>query len=176
MIKDIDLLEQIMARHADCLGSDLHGYRNHVYRVVNLCCLQAPLTPAQQEQVVIAAAFHDLGIWTARTFDYLAPSRQLATAFLAEHGQPAWAHDVLPMIDDHHRISATGAPDQLPEIFRRADWIDVSLGLITFGLDRAQVRAVRRAFPNAGFHRRLVALSAKRLLTHPLDPLPMLKR
>ena len=42
LIKDIDLLEQVMDRYSTCLGSDLTGYRNHVYRVINLCCLLSP--------------------------------------------------------------------------------------------------------------------------------------
>ena len=177
LIKDIDLLEQVMDRYSTCLGSDLTGYRNHVYRLINLCCLLSPLETSQVEKVVIAGAFHDLGVWTANTFDYLPASRQLAEAFLTERDQKEWGNDVARMIDDHHKISASSAnPHHLAEIFRRADWIDVSLGLITFGLDRTSLREIRSTFPNAGFHRRLVALSVKRMLTHPLDPLPMLKR
>jgi len=177
VIKDIDLLEQIIDRFATCLGNDRSGYRNHVYRLINLCDLQAALTPTDLEKVVIAGAFHDLGIWTANTFDYLLPSRQLAVAFLTEHGQQAWIDDVTHMIDDHHKVSAASRnPQHLAEIFRRADWVDVSLGLLTFGLDRRKLRAIRQAFPNAGFHRRLMTLSTRRLLSHPCDPLPMVKR
>lgn len=177
MIKDVDLLEQLIERFAGSLGDDRLGYRNHVYRVINFCHLQVNLTGADLEKVVIAGAFHDLGIWTAGTFDYLPPSKRLAEAFLLDRGQQGWIAEVTGMIDDHHKLSSSSKdPAQLSEVFRRADWIDVSLGLWRFGLDRQGVRAIRAAFPDAGFHWRLITLSAKRLLSHPCDPLPMLKR
>ena len=61
------------------------------------------------------------------------------------------------------------------EGFRRADWIDVSLGMLSFGLSRQDRRRVFAAFPDAGFHLRLVQLSARQLLTRPWNPLPMLR-
>jgi len=61
------------------------------------------------------------------------------------------------------------------EPFRQADWIDVSLGLLTFGLPRARLRAIFARWPNAGFHRRLVQLTLREARRHPLRPLPVLK-
>ena len=61
------------------------------------------------------------------------------------------------------------------ETFRRADWIDVSNGMLRFGLPRAVVREVRRTFPDAGFHRRLLQLTLRRFRRHPLSPLPMMR-
>ncbi|WP_455923667.1 hypothetical protein [Pseudomonas putida] len=169
MIKHNEALERILSTHAACLGADLPGYRNHVYRVINLCGLLTPLNPVQLDKVVIAAAFHDLGIWTANTFDYLPPSRRLAEVYLKEHDQQAWLPEIVAMIDDHHKLGAAShAPHHLPEVFRRADLIDLSLGLFGFGVERRKVREVRATFANAGFHRRLAS--------HPCDPLPMFKR
>jgi len=42
---------------------------------------------------------------------------------------------------------------------RRADWMDVSLGALSFGLPRARMRAIFARWPNAGFHKRLVQLT-----------------
>jgi hypothetical protein len=63
----------------------------------------------------------------------------------------------------------------LVECFRRADWIDVSLGVRAFGIRRAFVRSLYEAWPNAGFHALLARLSLARLLSHPWSPLPMVK-
>jgi len=49
----------------------------------------------------------------------------------------------------------------------------MSLGLRRFGLSRAHLRAVRQAWPDAGFHWRLVTLTARQFLHAPLRPLPM---
>ena len=57
---------------------DFTAYRNHAYRVVNFCAHSRPAPTPRLEKIALAAAFHDLGIWTAHTFDYLEPSIDLA--------------------------------------------------------------------------------------------------
>jgi hypothetical protein len=80
------------------------------------------------------------------------------------------------MILEHHKISPyRGEPQWLVEPFRRADWIDVSMGLRTFGLSRQVIREILSTWPSAGFHKRLVQLELSRLRTHPWSPLPMMK-
>ncbi|MBY0419362.1 MAG: hypothetical protein K2W88_15030, partial [Pararheinheimera sp.] len=74
----------------------------------------------------------------------------------------------------HHKVTACD-DNKLAEAFRKADWTDVSLGLLSFGLDKALLRALYQAFPTAGFHWRLVQLSATHFVKHPLKPLPMFK-
>jgi hypothetical protein len=126
--------------------------------------------------MAIAAAFRDLGIWTAGTFDYLPPSMALAEAHLRRIGRAEFVPEVTAMIESHHKVSAaTGAVGSLVEPFRRADWVDVTFGLRGFGLARPFIARVLRQWPDAGFHWRLVQLSARRLVTHPLRPLPMFR-
>lgn len=176
LITTIATIDGVLDAHTAQLGRDFAGYRNHVYRVANFCIALAPNGRGDLEKIAIAAAFHDLGIWTAGTFDYLAPSVACAAAWLEARGQHAWIPDVARMIDDHHKISAATADrGSLVEPFRRADWIDVLLGIPTFGLPRPFIRAVRSTWPDAGFHLRLLQLSGRRLLTHPLSPLPMVR-
>ncbi len=80
------------------------------------------------------------------------------------------------MIDLHHRFRPWAAPGgERVEAFRKADLVDVSLGMIRFGLPRQFVADVRRTFPNAGFHKRLVQLTLRQLRRNPLRPLPMMK-
>jgi hypothetical protein len=80
------------------------------------------------------------------------------------------------MILEHHRISShRDDAHPLVEPFRRADWVDVSRGVVRFGLSGAYVEALFSAWPSAGFHWRLVQLSCRRLLTHPWSPLPMVR-
>ncbi len=58
---------------------------------------------------------------------------------------------------------------------RKADWIDISLGLLTFG-QKENFSVARRKFPNLGFHLFLIKQTSKRFLKHPLSPLPMLRK
>jgi hypothetical protein len=166
----------VLDRHAAELGDDFTGYRNHAYRVANLCLALRPGDDAAVEKIAIAAAYHDIGIWTARTFDYLEPSARLACEDLGCAGHGDWQGDVEGMIREHHKIRRyRGGGAELIEPFRRADWIDVSRGLLSFGLPRERLRAIFATWPNAGFHRRLVRLTLREARAHPLKPLPVLK-
>lgn len=177
LMEALPAVDAVLETHVSALGADRLGYRNHVYRVVNFAAALSQPTDEGIEKLSIAAAFHDLGIWTAGTFDYLAPSTELALAHLEHTGRAAWRSEIAAMIEVHHKVTAwQGRSDWLVEPFRRADWIDVTLGLRHFGIGRELVSAVRAAWPDAGFHWRLVTLAARRLATHPLRPLPMLRR
>jgi len=176
LLTSLPTVEEVLDDHAPELGHDLTAYRNHVYRVVNLCLAIAADNRVELEKITVAAVFHDLGIWTNHTFDYIAPSVALAREHLAARGMADWIPEIEAMIVDHHKVTPSRAhPKSLVESFRRADWIDVTRGLRRFGLPRTFIAAVDAAWPNAGFHRRLVQLTLDRFLKHPLTPLPMVK-
>jgi hypothetical protein len=153
---------------------ELVGYRNHVYRMVNFCFAQGEFDEEQREKIVIAGCFHDLGIWSADTFDYLPPSIALARDYLAKSGKEAWQAEIAAMIDLHHRIRRV-KDDALVEVFRRGDLVDFSLGLFKCGLPRGFIRDVTRHFPNEGFHKELVRRACRWTIRHPLNPVPVLK-
>lgn len=169
------LLDELLAASASVLGTDFRGYRNHCYRVLNFTLALAPALDGVREKVEIATFFHDVGIWTDGTFDYVEPSAARARRYLEERQQREWSRDVMAMIARHHQITSAKARGALVNAFRRADWADVSLGILRAGLPASFVREVRRTFPDEGFHVRLVELTLERLRHHPLSPLPMLR-
>lgn len=176
LLTTLPTVDRVLNDHAAELGRDLIGYRNHVYRVVNLCLAIVSDRRVEVEKIAVAAVFHDLAIWTHNTFDYIAPSVAIAREHLAGRGLTDWVPEIEAMILEHHKITPSRAdPRALVEAFRRADWIDVSRGLRTFGLPRTFVAAVLTTWPSAGFHRRLVELTLARFWKHPLTPLPMVK-
>ena len=176
LITSLPTVEQVLDDHASELADDLIAYRNHVYRVVNLCLAIIGDRRVELEKIAVAAVFHDLGIWTNNTFDYIAPSIAIARKHLTARGMADWIPEIEAMIVDHHKVTMSRAnPQVLVESFRRADWIDVSRGLRRFGLPRTFIAAVAAAWPDAGFHRRLVELTIDRWSKHPLNPLPMVK-
>jgi hypothetical protein len=176
LLTEIAALDAVLDRHLAALGADRVAYRNHAYRVANLCASRSPADPETVEKIGIAAAFHDLGIWTDHTFDYVNPSVRLAREHLLRSGRAAWVPDVTAAILEHHRISTyRGAHAWLVEPFRRADWMDVSGGLVASGLSRELFRASLARWPRAGFHRLLARLEWQHVRRHPWRPLPMLK-
>ena len=176
MLTAIATLDRLLDAYRGVLGADFTAYRNHTYRVLNLCVLQAPVDRRQIEKIAIAAAFHDMGIWTDGTFDYLRPSVALVRAYLLESGQSDWIPEISDMILEHHKVLPyRGDSGLLVERFRRADWVDVTRGLIKFGLPRTDVHEIFAEWPSAGFHKRLVQLELTHLRSHPWNPLPMMK-
>jgi hypothetical protein len=152
-----------------------HGpYRNHVLRVMAFCLALRPTM--ELFELGVAGAFHDLGIWAASTWNYLPPSGQLARQWLIRCGRSASFERVKAMIAYHHKLTRYHGPHQVAvETFRRADWIDVSRGRLSFGLSTVTIHAIRRAYPDLGFHSFLRSRALRALLEKPLRPLPMLK-
>lgn len=171
-----DLIEQIFQHYKSFLKEDFEKYRNHVYRVYLLCTI-LDSTVENKDKYAIAAAFHDMGIWTDNTFDYLKPSIALANNYLVKQNRAEWSREISLMIDIHHKITRyTGEFEYTVEIFRKADCIDVTKGLISFGVDKMKFRQLTKQFPVKGFHGFLVKKTLQNFLSHPLNPIPMFKR
>ena len=174
LLTRVSIIDDVLNHYEMTMEDDSSGYRNHVYRIVNLCVAIAGRH--ELEKIAVAAVFHDLGIWTNRTFDYIRPSIALAHDYLVAHAREHWADEIERMISDHHKITrSTAEPSSLVEAFRRADWIDVTRGLRGFGIPRQFVARLFATWPDAGFHWRLVTLTLNRFRSHPLTPLPMVK-
>ena len=173
---ELPLLDELLAVHRDTIGDDFDPYRNHIYRVLNYCFAMRDCDAADRDKLMIAGAFHDIGLWTHDTLDYLDPSAELARAELTRRGREDWSEEVSLLVVQHHKLRRDDHPQYpLVEVFRRADLVDVSLGAVRFGLPRSTVRAVKQAFPNAGFHKRLTKFAGRQLVRDPLHPLPMMR-
>jgi hypothetical protein len=174
--QEVSIIDELIEPWFPVLRRDFEGYRNHCRRVYLFCCALAKAEGESRQKIAITAAYHDLGIWTEGTFDYLDPSRRLARAYLESTGRSEWAEEIEAMIEEHHKVTPWICnPAWLVEPFRKADWIDVSLGSLTFGLDRRSIREIRSRYQNAGFHPALFRLTIERLKENPKDPLPMMK-
>jgi len=174
LLTRIQTIDDVLNDHVTALRDDFLAYQNHVYRIVNLCV--AFVGRGELEKIAVAAVFHDLGIWTNSTFDYIGPSVALAHDYLIARARQDWATDIEGMIANHHKITpSTAGPDSLVEAFRRADWIDVTRGLRRFGIPRPFLARLFATWPDAGFHGRLLTLTLDRFRSHPLTPLPMVR-
>jgi hypothetical protein len=170
-----ETIELLMHQFKPVLGADYEKYKNHVYRVF-LNCLLMGNEKNNEEKYAIAAVFHDIGIWTNSTFDYLDYSIEQVKIYLTKTDKQDWTDEIILMIYWHHKMSKyEGAHEKIVETFRKADWIDLSLGLLTYGFNKNSIKANRRAFPNLGFHIFLIKETIKNFLRHPLNPLPMYK-
>lgn len=172
----VHLIDEILDEYRGVIGEHHQGYRNHVCRMVSFALKLAPNSDDDRRKLIIAGCFHDIGIWTGRTFDYLEPSIAAAMVYLEKTHSTHLLSDITAMISQHHKIRRI--PDEAlasSEAFRKADLVDVSLGILRCGLDSQTIRSVKDQFPNAGFHRMLAGLATRWICRHPLDPVPVLK-
>jgi hypothetical protein len=172
----IPLLEEILNEWKKEIGKDYQAYKNHVYRVVQFCLALHNSNEEEREKIIVAACFHDLGIWTNDTVDYLPPSILLAKEYLKGRNLEHWFIEIELMIDMHHKFRKYEVNNYpLVEVFRRADLVDVSLGVVKWGLPKDYIRNIKTKFPNSGFHKRLNQLAVRWFFRHPLNPLPFMK-
>jgi len=180
-------LEELLAPWQDTIGNDYPGYKNHVYRMVQFCWALKHtrgkvLTDNDKKKIMIAAAYHDIGVWLANTLDYLPPSIPPALAYLKSQGLEDWSTEITLMINEHHKRSVYTNPQleqstvDIVELFRQGDLVDFSLGLARFGLPKSYILAMKKAIPNKGFHLGLLKKGISWFIRHPLNPAPMMKK
>ena len=175
-IETHSVLEAALEPWSEHLGAARVAYRNHAYRVFNFA--RGLLGHANEDETLaVTSAFHDLGIWSDRTFDYLAPSQARAREFLERRLPSAPAALIVAAIEHHHRLGRVrgGGGAGLIDAFRRADLVDVSRGIYRAGLDRGFRREVLACFPYAGFHGVLLRTGLAWWVRHPLRPVPVLR-
>lgn len=183
MLTHLPITESLFQVWQGALGDDYAAYRNYVYRVVNLTHHFHPAMDEESAKLLqVAAAFHDAAIWLDNTFDYLEPSGDRASAWLATHADVGASsletkqRRVRAMIHGHHKIRPVAGNDHpVVEAFRKADWVDVTWTHGLTAMPRKERKALMAAFPDRGFHRRLVQLAFSHARRRPFAPLPMLR-
>ena len=75
-------IEEILSQAHKRLGNDYVPYRNHVIRVIHFCLALHKCNEDDERKLIIAACYHDLGIWPTLSLDYLPPSVDLAKEYL----------------------------------------------------------------------------------------------
>lgn len=172
MIEELALTKSILEVHQKELGKDYDAYKNHINRVYTFF-RKIYTDPYDPVLLQVALAFHDIGIWTHKTLDYLAPSNDLAQAFVKKNHIKVDTVLLAEIILNHHQVSKNGHP--LVEAYKKADNIDLSLGIISFGLEHSFIRETYQLFPTKGFHWLLTKLFFSNLISHPLKPVPMFR-
>lgn len=174
ILRTLPLAEEILESHRHRAHGDDAGYdayKAHVYRVVNYARAFAPPGSERDDKLAIAAAFHDLAAFD--TLDYLVPSIAAQDAWLVQTNRQAWSEELALIVAQHHRLTRYGPPRphaQLVEAMRRADLVDVSQGVIRFGLPKAYIREVRAAFDASVFFKRVIPLGTWKAVRHRQQP------
>ncbi len=168
-----DRIDQILDQYQHELGNDFTKYRGHCYRILNYL-LQLKVETHEIPILEIAIPFHDLGVWTHHTMDYLDVSSDLAKAYITANKLDIDAFLVEEIIVNHHKITPVNH-QTLAEKMRKADLIDLSMGIIKCGLSRPIVKQIIQEIPFASFQSIIFKKVAIHALKHIWNPLPMMK-
>jgi hypothetical protein len=107
-----------------------------------------------RELLLCACWLHDLGLFTLSRDPYVTEGARLAARVLEPFG---WPPERLQRCTDaceqHHAPRSRMAMGLEVELVRQADLVDVSAGLVNFGLDRGWLRELFREVPRDGLWR-----------------------
>jgi hypothetical protein len=123
------------------------------------------------EILTVAAILHDIGLYPAvsRGGVYTADGAELAREMLPAHG---WSDERIARcadaIDRHHEVRNQQGRGPEVETLRLADLVELSGGLLRFGLDRAWLRALYVSVPRRGLVGELAREVGRALRERPL--------
>mgnify|MGYP005754207661 CR=1 FL=1 len=183
MSVEFALVERLLDGWRFQLGDDQVAFRNHVYRLIHYTRLIYPAISEDEHHLLqVAATFHQVSIWLDGSTDYLQPSAERAGAWLARHSElcrrglereQAILNGIIYCQNRLRPLSGSGF--DLAEAFRKANWMEMFAGHLRFSQDKAAIRAIKSAYPGAGYHYRFTRLVMQRLRVDPLAPLPMMR-
>jgi HD domain-containing protein len=164
-----DALQAVRSASAETSGP----MERHCLRVFRISCKLADrrgLT-VDREVLLVAALIHDLGLYDSisRGGVYVKDGAEYAAELLAKHG---WDETRISLcadsIERHHEIRPQWKRGDEVELLRRADMVDLSSGLIAFGLPRPWLRELFREIPRDGAYREVGRLVGHALRERPL--------
>jgi hypothetical protein len=126
--------------------------------------------PYDRELVLCACWLHDAGVYIDSSAPYVTEAGLLAARVVEPF---AWETDrrqrLLDACEQHHAPRSRMALGLEVELLRQSDLVDVSAGLVNFGIDRAWLRALFRRVPRSGFIPLLGRIAVHELRSRPMS-------
>jgi hypothetical protein len=125
-----------------------------------------------RELLLCATFLHDAGLYTGVTTGdvYVTDSRRLAERTLAPFGWPSERLALcLDAVEQHHAQRSRWKWGAEVELVRRADLVELSRGLVNFGVSRSWLNQLFRELPRKGLYRLIAASLLHRDGRHPAN-------
>jgi HD domain len=145
----------------------------HGLRVYEIACELAAKRgiDVDRELLLCVAWLHDAGLYpgAASSDTYVVDGRHLLERVVAPFDWPAERLELGGnAVERHHELRAQWRAGNEVELIRRADLVDVSGGVVRFGLDRAWLRELNARVPRDGLVGEIARLVGGALRTRPL--------
>jgi len=162
-----------LARLREATGDPCGPMERHCLRVRHIAAEIAARRgwAIDPEVLTVSSILHDVGLYPSATRGgvYTSDGAELARELLPAYG---WSEDRIERcaaaIDRHHELRGQLARGGEVEALRRADLVDVSGGLITFGLPRRWLRVLAASVPRNGLAGELAREVGRALRERPL--------
>jgi HD domain len=110
--------------------------------------------PFDREVLLCASWLHDLGLFTVSRNPYVTEGAHLAARVLEPFAwPPERLQRCMDACEQHHAPRSRLAMGLEVELVRQSDLVDVTAGLVNFGLDRRWLRELFREVPRDGLWR-----------------------
>jgi len=110
-----------------------------------------------RELMMCAALLHDAGLYVTGEAAYVTDGRRLAERLLGQRGwPPARVTLCADAVEHHHELVPQWWRGVEVELIRRGDLVEVTYGLVRFGVPRATIRELAARVPRDGFVREVV--------------------
>ena len=124
-----------------------------------------------REVLLVVGLLHDIGLYDEASHGgvYVTEGARFTADLLGEQG---WSEERIRLcfdaIERHHEIRSQWDRGEEVELIRRADLIDLTSALVTFGLPREWLRDLFRSVPRDGTYATIGGEVAKQLVHRPL--------
>jgi predicted hydrolase (HD superfamily) len=131
-----------------------------------------------REVLLITGLLHDIGLYDEASHGvYVREGAEFTAELLRAQG---WDEGRIRLcfdaIDRHHETRSQWECGAEVEVIRRADLVDLTSGLVTFGLPREWLRDLSRSVPRDGTYATLGHEVAKQLIHRPLQFVQIFRR
>ena len=132
-----------------------------------------------REVLLIAGLLHDIGLYDAASHGgvYVVEGAEFTADLLRKQD---WGGDRIRLcfdaIERHHEVRSQWERGAEVELIRRADLVDLTSGLVTFGLSREWLRDLFKSVPRDGTYRTVGRKVGGQLLHRPLAFLRIFRR
>ena len=168
-----DAERDALAAVRDASGETAGAMERHGLRVFAIACELASVRglDVDLEVLLVAAYIHDLGLYdsVSRGGVYVKDGADFASELLARHD---WSTERTRLcadsIERHHELRSQWVLGTEVELMRRADLVDVSNGVVAFGLDRSWLRELNATISRDGTYGEIMRLLGHAMRQRPL--------
>ena len=139
----------------------------HCHRQFLICERLAGDRAFDREVVLVACWLHDAGLWTESKDPYVTEGAKLVQQILEPFDWPTERLQLcMDAAEQHHSPRSVERLGLEVELLRQSDLVDVSRGLVNFGIEREWLRELFTLIPRTGFWRQMLGPATVREFRH----------